>query len=69
MVIVAAPMTSTTAASTLRRPIRSPRLPQNTPPTGRARNATPYSANVASSAAAGSLLGKNSVAMTGTDAE
>ncbi len=41
MSIVAPPMIRTITASVVLRPILSPRLPQNTPPTGRARNATP----------------------------
>ena len=46
------------------RPTRSPKWPNTTPPTGRARNPTPRVAKDSSAPMSGLVLGKNSLGKT-----
>jgi hypothetical protein len=62
------PMVSRAATSVVLRPIRSPKWPNTTAPSGRAKNAIEKVAKEASSAVVGSLLGKNSAGKTRTAA-
>lgn len=57
---VAAPVSSSEATMTGRRPRRSPMCPNSTDPSGRATNPTPNVAKAASVPASGENVGKNS---------
>ncbi|MCP9981197.1 hypothetical protein LUX32_28830 [Actinomadura madurae] len=60
---VATLISTTARVSAVRRPSRSPRWPNTTPPTGRMAKPTAKTAKVDSSRAVGSWPGKNWVAM------
>jgi hypothetical protein len=68
MTNVATPITSSDATSVALRPTRSPKCPNSTDPTGRATNATPKTANEASSAVAWLCAAKKTVGKTSTAA-
>lgn len=57
---VAAPVSSSEATSTGRRPCRSPMCPNSTDPSGRATNPTPNVPKAANVPASGETVGKNS---------
>jgi hypothetical protein len=65
---VARPMVSRVMIRFRLRPIRSPRYPKISPPTGRAKNATEYVASAASVPATGETLGKKTRLNTSADA-
>jgi hypothetical protein len=61
---VAAPMVMRDSTSIFLRPMRSPKWPNTTPPTGRARNPTPNVANDSRVPTRGLEFGKNSSGKT-----
>jgi hypothetical protein len=63
MAMVAADTSRITQANVRCRPIRSPRWPKKTPPSGRTTNATPKTANELSREVAGSAVEKKTAPM------
>jgi hypothetical protein len=65
---VAAPIRNRVLTSTHLRPYFSPKWEKNNPPSGRAAKPTAYVANDAMSAAAGEMVGKNTLLKISADA-